>query len=318
MVYGFVLIAILCLAIKGYCGKKTSTYMRDTGNSFLFNLLRMIFCVVIGIVLIFLENSQNLLNIEMRMVLICLLAGLSNAAFLAGWLLAIQKNAMVSVDVTLTIGSLLPAVLCYIFFDEAILWQKMIGYVLIILATVILSKYSKSIKGVFDVSGVLFLVIASLGDGLTGFCQQLYKQYYSENGNFTYGVLYPKSVFNFYTYVFTAQILLIVWLIYVIGIYFKSKKSECTAYIKGSFSALKKSLPHIVIMAICLYAATYFQTAATSDYGMPSQVLYPLIKGSCLITASITSMLFCGEKPNRRSLIGTGVAMLGIIALNIL
>ena len=80
----------------------------------------------------------------------------------------------------------------------------------------------------------------------------------------------------------------------------------------------EKLLLHIAIMAVCLFAASYLQTAATSDYGMPSQVLYPVIKGGCLITVNITAMLFFGEKPNKRSILGSCITLLGIIALNVL
>ncbi|MBR3704621.1 MAG: hypothetical protein IKM11_03945, partial [Oscillospiraceae bacterium] len=76
-------------------------------------------------------------------------------------------------------------------------------------------------------------------------------------------------------------------------------------------------MPYIVIMAISMFAATYFQTVATGDFGMSSQVLYPLIKGGCLITFNVTAMVFFGEKVTRRSLIGSAVALVGIVVMNV-
>ena len=60
------------------------------------------------------------------------------------------------------------------------------------------------------------------------------------------------------------------------------------------------------------------QTLATSRYAMPPQVLYPIIKGGCLITVNLTATLFFGEKPSKRSIIGSLTALGGIIAMNVL
>ena len=70
----------------------------------MFNLARMILCVIIGLAVVFIEGAGSNLSADMGLLLICLLTGASNAAFLVGWLLAIQKNAIVVVDVALTIG----------------------------------------------------------------------------------------------------------------------------------------------------------------------------------------------------------------------
>ena len=75
---------------------------------------------------------------------------------------------------------------------------------------------------------------------------------------------------------------------------------------------------HIAIMAACLFAANYLQTIATTDYGMSSQILYPISKGGCLITVNVVGMLFFGEKITRRSFCGTIVALVGIISMSLL
>ena len=76
-------------------------------------------------------------------------------------------------------------------------------------------------------------------------------------------------------------------------------------------------LLHIFVMAICLFAANYFQTVATNDYGMSSQMLYPIIKGGCLITVNFTAMLFFGEKMTVRSVCGSLIALVGIVCMSI-
>ena len=44
MVYLFVILALLCLAVKGFCGKKTSIYAEKISYAFLLNLVRMLLC----------------------------------------------------------------------------------------------------------------------------------------------------------------------------------------------------------------------------------------------------------------------------------
>ena len=316
MAYLFVSIALVFLTVKGYCGKKTSTSMRDTGDAFLFNLTRMLLCILIGLVPLALDHAWGYMGIDMGMLGICLLAGVSNAAFLVGWILAIRKNAMVTVDVTLTIGSILPAILCAILFHEAILWQKMIGFALIILASAILSGYNKSMKGNPGFSGIFFLVLASVGEGMVSFSQQLYKQYYSGVEGALGTAYYPMSVYHFYTYVFAGALLLAFFLVYEAVQYGKAPadKKPTLSYV---LSSLKKPIIYIVVMAVCLFLGNYCQTVATSTYGMPSQVLYPLIKGVCLITVNITAMLFFGEKITKRSVLGSLVALCGIVVMNV-
>ncbi len=318
MVYVVIAIALLCLAIKGYCGKKTSCYVTDTGDAYLFNLLRMLFCICIGMALVFLEGAQSFLRIDGGMLAICVLSGASNAAFLVGWLLAIKKNSMVAVDVSLTLGSILPAVLCALLFAEPISAPKMLGFAMIVLATVILAGHCQKTAG-GGAAGKLLLLLATVGDGLSGFAQQLYKQYYAAAGSVSAGITYPKTVYHFYTYVFAAAFLCLVlgaW-------YLKNASTACTKTSvapanKRLWAGSPRVLWHIFVMAVCMFAANYFQTVATNDYGMSPQMLYPIIKGGCLITVNFTAMIFFGERITPRSVCGSLIALGGIVMMSVL
>ena len=314
MVYGIVALILLCQTAKGCFGKKTSSYVKDLGDSFVFNLLRMAFCVLIGAALVVFEGAIGSIRPDGGMLLICLLSGAANAAFLVGWILAVQKNTMVAVDVCLTLGSIIPALLCALLFGEAISVPKMLGFALILGATAILSGgHTKRTGG--GAVGVLLLIFASVGEGLSGFAQQLFKQYYTEAGTRTHGVLYPKTVFHFYTYVFAALILLAVLVFYRLS----ARKTVPTGEKrKGIFSMPPKVALYIFIMAVCLFAANYLQTVATNDFDMSSQILYPILKGGCLITVNFTAMIFFGEKITRRSVLGSCIALCGIVCMNLL
>lgn len=314
MVYVVIGIALFCLTVKGYCGKKTSGYVRDAGDSLLFNLWRMVFCMLIGIALVFAASAQGNLACEGGLLAICALAGLSNAAFLVSWLMAIQKNAMVSVDVSLTLGSLIPSVLCAVLFAEALSLPKMFGFLLILLATFVMAGYSKRTNSGGAV-GFVLLFFAALGDGMSGFAQQLYKQYYTEVGTRVQDTCYPKEIYHFYTYVFAAVSLLLILIGYRLV---KKKKTGEKLTFQRMFAVTPAVMIYIVIMAICMFAANYFQTVAANDFGVPSQMLYPIFKGGCLITVNFTAMMFFGEKITPRSIFGSLVALAGIISMSIL
>ncbi len=73
MVYLIVLLALIFLSVKGFCGKKTSTCVGQMGDAFRFNILRMLLCTLIGIVVVCFEGAQGALRIDGGMMAICLL-----------------------------------------------------------------------------------------------------------------------------------------------------------------------------------------------------------------------------------------------------
>lgn len=314
MAYLFIALALLCNTTKGFCGKKTSTYVEQTDDAVRFSLLRMVFCILIGFAMVLFEQAQSALLPDLGMFAICLLAGASNTMFLVCWMMAVRKNTMVSIDVSLTLGSMIPAILCAVLFGEIISGAKMIGFALIVLATIILSGHNKQTgKSGNRLVAFLLLLCAMIGDGLVNFSQQLYKHFYTEAGLRAGEIFYPKTIYHFYTYVFSALTLLIILMIYRA---YTKKKAIPSQQEKSSFS--KKSVAYITVLALCLFAANYFQTVAANDYGMPSQILYPILKGGSLITVNFTAMIFFGEKITLRSILGSLVALLGIIFMNVL
>ncbi len=310
MAYLVVLAILLLLALKGYSGKKVSMYAHNTRDTILFNLFRMLFCLVIGFAIVVSDNALYSLLPDGGMAAICLLAGFSNVLFLVGWMLAIQKNAMVTVDVTLTIGSLIPALLCWWLFGEAIGLTKIWGFALIVIASVILAGYNNRCEKQ-SFKGVLYIILAMLGDGMISFSQQLFINYYKEGGKFAGERLYPLSVYHFYTYVFAAVLLGVLFV--TITLVHRDK----TPQIMDTKQKIKITLPHIALMAVFLFAATYLQTIATGEMNMPAQILYPVIKGGCLISVNVTAMLFFGEKITCRSVLGSLVALSGIVVMNL-
>ena len=318
MGYLFLVITLILFSIKGYCGKKTSNDIVLPTDPLLFNGLRMLLCIVIGFLMILLDRAIGQMSVQPTMLLLTFCAGIANVAFLIGWILAVRHIPLVTMDVALTIGSLLPAVLCLILFQESISVPKMIGFGLILIATIVLSGYNGSSGKRAGFLGVALAVIATLGEGLSSFCQQLYKQYFTTEGSRFCGTAYENSVYQFYTYVFAAALLAIIFAVVAILRYKKQEKEKKGRYVRELFASCKRPFPYIAVMAICLFGGNYLQTAATVKYGLSPQVLYPVIKGGCLVTVTITAMLFFNEKPTKRSIIGSAIALGGSVLMSVL
>lgn len=312
MGYLFAFLALAVGGIKGFCGKKTSTYVSRTRDAFLFNFVRMLFCILIGFVIVAASGDLDVLPISGSMFWVSLLGGFANALFVTSWMLAVRVCAYMMVEVSLMLGCLLPTVGCAVFYGEAISWKKMLGFALLIAAVVIMSGYNLKLKGKMKPGGILLMILAGLGEGSVSFSQQLYKHSAAAENYAASG--YTETVYNFYLYVFAALFLLLFFLLFLLC----AKKEEDGAEKHNIFAGGARVYFYIVIMAACLFAYSYFSTLATTAGGLSSQVLYPLLKGGALILSTIMAAVFFGEKVTKFSIIGTCVAFAGLIVINVL
>lgn len=318
MVYLFVILALLCLAVKGFCGKKTSIYAEKISYAFLLNLVRMLLCIVVGLIVLLIESGGRITGIDWRLALISLTGGAGTAMLVVCWVLAIRENTLVKVDVACTVASLLPAILSLIFFKESLSGWKMLGFALILSAVIIVSigKGGQKKTGLF---GAIMLVLTALGDGIASFSQQLYKQFYTEGGMYTGETLYSEATFNFWMYIMAAAVIMVVYVVYVLtaGRKETTPEGEPLTTVRR-IKDISKALPYVAIMAACLFGANYFQTISTSVYGMKAQVLYPLIKAGCLISSNLQGALLFNEKLTVQNIVGSFVALGGMVLINVL
>jgi drug/metabolite transporter (DMT)-like permease len=285
MSYVIMTLTVLCGCIKGGCGKKISGYADTNDKAVLFNSIRMLLCIAIGAVMVLAQGDG--FAVSLGMLGVSTLGGLCNAVFLICWLFAVQKNRLVTVDVALMLGAIIPSVLCAVCFGQALSAWKMVGFSVLLAATAVLAGKSHS-------KGLLFMALAAVGEGMVGFAQQMYIAWY--------GNTYALPVYHFYVYVFTAAALLISY----------------TFLRRPEPVSLKKPLPFLAIMAVCLFAAGYLQTVATARYNVSAQVLYPVLKGGSLIATNLMAALFFKEKMTARTLLGTAIAVVGIILMGVM
>ena len=205
MGYLFLTLALFAGVTKGYCGKKTSGYVEKTRDAFLINIIRMVLCTVTGIIVVLCSKHSSFLILDTKGLFICLLSGISTAFFVAFWLLAIRKSAYMIMDVFLLAGTLIPMLLSSTFFHESIKLHQWGGFLLLLIAVIIMCSYSSSVKEKFSISAFILLALTGIMCGITSFSQKLFVNLCSET---------PATVFNLYTYVFSAVTLIIFYFIF--------------------------------------------------------------------------------------------------------
>lgn len=295
MGYLFLLIALLAGVTKGYCGKKTSGYTNSLRDATLANIIRMMLCILIGFLLIIITGDLKKLIPSRDMLLISLLCGASTAVFVVTWLISVKKGAYMMLDIFLMLGVLIPLIASNFFFNEVIKPSQWIGIVILLVAVGIMCSYNNSIKAKITPFSLVLLIICGIANGIADFSQKLFAKCILDGS---------AAVFNFYTYVFAALILIVS--VFVTG------KTELT----GGELNIKKFFSYILIMAFCLFANSYFKTLA-SGY-LNAVLLYPLNQGCSLILSAIMSAVLFKEKITIKAVIGIFTAFIGLLIINLL
>lgn len=294
MGYIFAFTAIFFALMKGFCGKKISDYTVHSGEAAYYNTIRMLICILIGAALVIAEGKG--FAVSAGVLLISAFSGIALAVMVISWLMAARKSVYMLVDVYCTLSVAIPLVLSAIFYGESVDHYDIIGLSLLGIATYLIAGYSATTKKQklrLPEYIILFLVFLSIG--FTNFLQKVFVKNAGEAS---------VTVFNFYTYVFAA-IVLIIFLLFVK----KDKKEEKT---KRSV----KAYILVCFMAVALFANSLFATLAAER--LTSAELYPLTQGSTLALAPVMAALFFGEKPKPRLVVGVVLCFSGLIIMNVL
>ena len=295
MGYLFLVFALLAGVTKGYCGKKTSGFLSGFRDSMMANMIRMGLCIVIGFLIVLFGGDLQALVPSGKLLLISALSGVFTSAFVVSWLVSVKKSAYMMLDVFLMLGVLIPLLASSIFFRERIDLTQWIGIAILFVAVIIMCSYNNSIKEKLTLPALLLLIVCGAANGIADFSQKLFVKQLPE---------VPASVFNFYTYVFAAITLVIAYLL------MKPQGQETG---KANF---KKVAGYILVMAICLFANSFFKTLAANH--LDSVLLYPLNQGAALILSSAMSALLFKEKLTAKCIIGLVIAFVSLIIINVL
>lgn len=295
MGYLFLVVALFAGVTKGYCGKKTSGYTSDFRGAVFANCIRMLLCIVIGFVLILASGDLDKLIPSSTLLLICAFSGITTAVFVVSWLVCVRKSAYMMLDIFLMLGVLIPLIASNLFFHEAVKPTQWIGIAVLFAAVVIMCSYHNTIKEKLTPSALLLLLICGIASGLADFSQKLFIKQIPGGS---------AAVFNFYTYLFAAVVLLIT---------FAATRNRASSPEKMDY---RKIFGYILVMAICLFANSFFKTLAAGY--LDAVILYPLNQGCGLIFSALMSSLLFKEKLTAKAIVGTLVAFTGLLIINLL
>ena len=289
------MISLFVGATKGYCGKKTSGYTNNFGDAILASTVRMILCTAIGFIVILASEDRSTLRPSMEMIFISALSGISTAIFVVSWLILAKKNAYMMLNIFLMLGVLIPLIASSIFFNEAIKVTQWIGIAMLFLAVAMMCSYNNSIKTKITLPSFILLLICGIANGVVDFSQKLFTKNIPDGS---------VAVFNFYTYIFAALVLIVFFAI-------TRKKVN-----NVNNDNIKKIFLFILIMAICLFANSYFKTLASGH--LSAVLLYPLYQGCDLAFSVVMSAVLFKEKITVKAVLGILTAFIGLMIINLI
>ena len=300
MGYLFLLIALLAGVTKGYCGKKTSFAIATSSDSMVMNVLRMCVCIVFGFLLLALNGEILELKMGGVALLSTVLSGVASAAFVVSWLLSVRTGAYMMVEVFLLLGTIVPIALCRAFFSEAVSAWQIAGIVLLLISVYIMCTYNSDIKGKLKPLSFLLLIICGLSNGVADFSQKLFIKM-TPNGS--------ALAFNFYTYVFAALCLLA-----FCGVLRNAERKKNIAP-RAPLDIIKPIWLYVLVMAICLFANSFFKTQAARYLDAAS--LYPLNQGSAVVLSLLMSAFIFKEKINAKCIVEICLSFVALLMINL-
>ena len=296
MGYLFLSMALFAGATKGFCGKKMGNYAANTQSAVLLNLIRMLLCILFGVPLILITDGKLAFSFEGSVLWISALSGVSTAAFVVLWLLAVRKSAYMMLDVFLTLGALLPMLMGYYFGEQIGAWQW-VGFGILLFAVMLMCSYHNQIKSRITIPSLLLLIGCGVASGLSDFSQKLFVRLLPGQS---------KSLFNLYTYVFAALVLGGCYLLLLL----RGKPR-----FDGEARTGRHIYPLIAVMALALLLNSYFKTLAAER--LEAVYMYPLNQGAALVISTLMATFFFGEKPTVRCVLGILVAFAGLLIINL-
>lgn len=297
--YLFLVLALICGVIKGYCGKKSGGNIEHSSDAMLINTVRMVLCIFIGAIIFLLGSNINNIQFDYKTLLPAAMCGICTGLFAVSWILSVRRGAYMLVEVFLLCGTIIPIIMCNVFFDESIKIIHWIGIALLIVAAYIMCTYNKSLNKSISIKEILLLLLCAFSNGIADFSQKMFVKIV-ENENIAF--------FNLITYIFSAIFLLIVYLIFR----YKDKKES---NLNKPINIVKPIIIYVVVMAICLFLNSYFKTTA-AKYLNAAQ-LYPINYGGSLILSMLMSTIIFKEKLNLKCIIGVLLSFVALILINL-
>lgn len=294
MGYLFLIIALAGGTVKAFCGKKTSTLIDTVGDVMALNMLHMLLCIIIGGTLaVFADGGVSAFKVDAQTFLISAMSGIFSAFFVITWIFAVRSGAYTMIEVSLTLGTIIPLVVCSILFKEPVKPTQWIGFAILVAAVYIMSSYNKNIVGKTSVGARFVLIAAGVCNGLADLSQKLFVRLKPDGVN---------AVFNFYTYIFAFLVLLVMFLL-------QKEKTK-------SLQKTKSIAIYVIVMAVGLFVNSFFKVKAAGF--IDAAKLYPLSQGASLFISAVMASVAFKEKITFKSACGLIIAFVALCIINLL
>ena len=295
MGYIFLSIALLTNNIKGYCGKQMSRYSAKLNDTLLICFFRMLMCIGTSAIILAVTGGFFGLEITPKLIGYAAFSGISTAILVAAWLFAANSSGYMMLEVFQMLGVGVTILMSFVIYKEEITVRDVIGFCVLVFAAYLMHAGTK-IKPTLKTLAVV--ILCGLANGMTDFSQKAF--IYS-------GLDTTTAQFQLCSYVFAAVTLILLYTAMTAG-----KKTEVK---NGATAILKKTWYFVLIMAVCLYANSYFKTEA-ANY-LSAAKLYTLSQGGTMAIGTLMSAFLFKEKLTLKSGISIAITFIGLLIINL-
>ena len=295
MGYIFLAIALLTNNIKGYCGKQMSRYSAKLNDTLLICFFRMLMCIGTSAIILAVTGGFFGLEITPKLIGYAAFSGISTAILVAAWLFAANSSGYMMLEVFQMLGVGVTILMSFVIYKEEITVRDVIGFCVLVFAAYLMHAGTK-IKPTLKTLAVV--ILCGLANGMTDFSQKAF--IYS-------GLDTTTAQFQLCSYAFAAVTLIVLYTAMTAG-----KKTEEK---NGATAILKKTWYFVLIMAVCLYANSYFKTEA-ANY-LSAAKLYTLSQGGTMAIGTLMSAFLFKEKLTLKSGISIAITFIGLLIINL-
>ena len=295
MGYLFLAIALLTNNIKGYCGKQMSRYSAKLNDTLLICFFRMLMCIGTSAIILAVTGGFFGLEITPKLIGYAAFSGISTAILVAAWLFAANSSGYMMLEVFQMLGVGVTILMSFVIYKEEITVRDLIGFAVLVFAAYLMHAGTK-VKPTLKTLAVV--ILCGLANGMTDFSQKAF--IYS-------GLDTTTAQFQLCSYVFAAVTLIV--------LYTAMTASKNAEEKNGAGAILKKTWYFVLIMAVCLYANSYFKTEA-ANY-LSAAKLYTLSQGGTMAIGTLMSAFLFKEKLTLKSGISIAITFLGLLIINL-
>ncbi len=294
MGYIFLSIALLTNTVKGYCGKQMSRYSAKLNDTLLICFFRMLMCIGTSAIILAFTGGFFGLEVTGKLIGYAAFSGISTAILVAAWLFAANSSGYMMLEVFQMLGVGVTILMSFVIYKEEITVRDIIGFCVLVFAAYLMHAGTK-VKPTLKTLAVV--ILCGLANGMTDFSQKAF--IYSEMDITT-------AQFQLCSYIFAAVTLIVLYTAMTAG----KKKEEV-----GAVAILKKTWYFVLIMAVCLYANSYFKTEA-ANY-LSAAKLYTLSQGGTMALGTLMSAFIFKEKLTLKAYASIAITFIALLIINL-